>query len=31
MNEVGDPYAPLLEVNGNWDGWCGGCTPLEDP
>ena len=30
MNEVGDPYT-TPEVNGNWDGWCGGCTPLEDP
>ena len=30
MNEVGDPYT-TPEVNGSWDGWCGGCTPLEDP
>ena len=29
MNEVGDPFG-VPEVNGSWDGWCGGCTPLSD-
>ncbi|HCK21947.1 MAG TPA: hypothetical protein DHW15_07260, partial [Bacteroidetes bacterium] len=30
MNDVTDPYT-TPEVNGQWDGWCGGCTPLSDP
>lgn len=30
MNTVADPFT-TPEVNGSWDGWCGGCTPMEDP
>lgn len=30
MNEVAGPFT-TPEVNGSWDGWCGGCTPLSDP
>jgi hypothetical protein len=30
MNEVAAPFT-TPEVNGSWDGWCGGCTPLSDP
>ncbi len=30
MNDVADPFT-TPEVNGSWDGWCGGCTPLSDP
>jgi hypothetical protein len=30
MNEVTDPFT-TPEVNGSWDAFCGGCTPLEDP
>ncbi len=29
MNEVADPYT-LPEVNGTFNGWCGGCNPLSD-
>ena len=30
MNEVGAPFT-TPEVNGTFNGWCGGCNPLEDP
>ena len=30
MNDVAAPFT-TPEVNGSWDGWCGGCTPLSDP
>ena len=30
MNEVAGPFT-TPGVNGSWDGWCGGCTPLSDP
>lgn len=30
MNDVAGPFT-TPEVNGSWDGWCGGCTPLSDP
>ena len=29
MNEVAEPFT-LPEVNGTFNGWCGGCDPLED-
>jgi len=30
MNEVVDVYT-TPEVNGTFNGWCGGCNPLSDP
>lgn len=30
MNDVADPFT-LPEVNGTFNGWCGGCNPLSDP
>ncbi|MBK7442882.1 MAG: hypothetical protein IPI65_15520 [Bacteroidetes bacterium] len=30
MNEVADPFT-TPEVNGNFNGWCGGCAPMSDP
>lgn len=30
MNEVADAFT-TPEVNGTFNGWCGGCNPLEDP
>lgn len=30
MNEVGDPFS-IPEVNGDFNGWCGGCNALVDP
>ena len=29
MNEVADPFT-TPEVNGNFNGWCGGCNPMTD-
>lgn len=29
MNDVTDPFT-TPEVNGTFNGWCGGCNPLED-
>ena len=29
MNEVTDAFT-TPEVNGNFNGWCGGCAPMED-
>ncbi len=29
MNEVVDPFT-TPEVNGNFNGWCGGCNPMTD-
>ena len=30
MNEVADPFT-TPEVNGSFNGWCGGCAPMSDP
>jgi hypothetical protein len=30
MNEVAEPFT-TPEVNGNFNGWCGGCAPMSDP
>ncbi len=30
MNEVLEPYT-TPEVNGTFNGWCGGCAPMADP
>lgn len=30
MNQVIDPFT-TPEVNGTYNGWCGGCNPLADP
>lgn len=30
MNEVLDPFT-TPEVNGTFNGWCGGCAPMADP
>ncbi len=30
MNEVAEPFT-TPEVNGSFNGWCGGCNPLSDP
>ena len=27
--QVAGPSLHLKKVNGGWDGWCGGCTPLD--
>jgi 1,4-alpha-glucan branching enzyme len=29
MNEVAEPFT-TPEVNGNFNGWCGGCAPMSD-
>jgi hypothetical protein len=29
MNEVDEPFT-IPEVNGNFNGWCGGCAPMSD-
>ncbi|MBK7442888.1 MAG: hypothetical protein IPI65_15550 [Bacteroidetes bacterium] len=30
MNEVAAGFT-TPEVNGSFNGWCGGCNPLSDP
>ncbi len=30
MNDVVEPFT-TPEVNGNFNGWCGGCAPMADP
>lgn len=30
MNEVAEPFT-TPEVNGSFNGWCGGCAPMSDP
>ena len=30
MNNVADPFT-TPEVNGTFNGWCGGCAPMSDP